>query len=72
VNISEIDIDESENYEDYVKRVDSNIEEMKKKLEDKYRFKKTVNEEKIKQKFEEQYQNIIREKQKELDNQRVI
>ena len=72
MNISEIDIDESENYEDYVKRVDSNIEEMKKKLEDKYRFKKTVNEEKIKQKFEEQYQNIIREKQKELDNQRVI
>ena len=72
MNISEIDIDESENYEDYVKRVDSNIEEMKKKLEDKYRIKKTVNEEKIKQKFEEQYQNIIREKQKELDNQRVI
>jgi len=72
VNISDIDIDESESYDEYIKRVDNNIEEMKKRLEEKYRFKKTVNEDKIKQKFEDQFQQIIKQKQKELENQKVI
>ena len=71
VQISQLDVDENQNIDDYKKKIDEQIEEIKKKLVKKYQFNKTVDEEAIKKHYENGLKECLESKKRELEEKEV-
>ena len=71
VQISQLDVDENQNIDDYKKKIDEQIEEIKKKLVKKYQFTKTIDEEAIKKNFENGLKECLESKKRELEEKEV-
>ena len=71
VQISQLDIDENQNIGDYKKKIDEQIEEIKKKLVKKYQFTKEIDEDAIKKNFEIGLKECLDSKKRELEEKEV-
>lgn len=71
VQISHLDVDENQNIDDYKKKIDEQIEEIKKKLIKKYQFTKTIDEDAIRKHYETGLKECLETKKRELEDKEV-